>query len=366
MTIIQVVQHLSPGGIEVMAMELKKHLKNVHNDRVLIVSLEGDKKELVSKWPTLKNITDDIIFMNKRQGLSILLVFKLMLLFIKHNASVIHTHHIGPLIYAGLAARLSGILTLIHTEHDAWHLKNKKRRRIQKLMILLVRPKLVADADAVAKELKKYMGDINVNVIKNGIDTDYFSIGCKTNARIVNGLPNNTFLIGSSGRLEKVKGHEFLLRAVATLDDNVHVALAGDGSLKEPLKILAKSLGIEHRVHFLGHVENMPVFYQALDVFCLPSLNEGMPLAPLEAQACGIPAVVSNVGATGETLYREHSALVAPGDSEDLASALKILLIKKSESSPREFVKENANVVSMAKHYSCFYRNQGVYKGEIG
>jgi len=365
MTIIQVVQHLSPGGIEVMAMELKKHLKNTDNDRVLIVSLEGDKKEFINKWPKLKNIADDIIFMNKQQGLSFVLVVKLIVLFLKHKADVIHTHHIGPLIYAGLAARFSGVLTLIHTEHDAWHLQNKKRRRIQKLIISLVRPKLVADADAVAKELKTHMGNINVDVIKNGIDTSYFSIGCKSSARIINGLPTNKFLIGSCGRLEKVKGHEFLLRAVAKLNDNVHVALAGDGSLRDQLKNVTKSLGIENRVHFLGHVENMPVFYQALDVFCLPSLNEGMPLAPLEAQACGIPAVVSNVGATGETLYRENSGLVAPGDSENLASALKALLIEKSGSNPREFVKENGNVVSMAKHYSRFYRKQGAYKGEV-
>jgi len=71
------------------------------------------------------------------------------------KANVVHTHHIGPLLYAGIAARLSGVKHLIHTEHDAWHLNNSRRCKLQRWAIRLTRPQLIADANSVAVSVKK-------------------------------------------------------------------------------------------------------------------------------------------------------------------------------------------------------------------
>ncbi|MBZ4288949.1 hypothetical protein LAN16_24115, partial [Mycobacterium tuberculosis] len=67
---------------------------------------------------------------------------------------VVHTHHIGPLLYAGYAARLTGVQTRIHTEHDAWHLQDDKRRHLQALALKAVQPTLVADATRVYNQLR--------------------------------------------------------------------------------------------------------------------------------------------------------------------------------------------------------------------
>ena len=97
------------------------------------------------------------------------------------------------------------------------------------------------------------------------------------------------------------------------------------------------------------------MFYQSLDVFCLPSLKEGMPLAPLEAQACGIPAVVTNTGAAWETLFSDNGGLAEPGNSQDLARLLKKLLIEKSGPNPRPFVEESGNILAMSQAYAHLY-----------
>lgn len=349
-TVIQVVQHLSPGGIEVMALELKRI--NQKYSRIIIVSLEGEHSEAIAKWPRLNTMSDELIFMNKQPGIDIHLIPKLIHLFKNENVTAVHTHHIGPLLYGGIAARLAGIKHRIHTEHDTWHLEDKKRRFVQKIALLMSRPKLTADAELVANSMRAHLNRNDIQVIKNGIDVDTFVPGNKYHARDKMMLPLNNIIIGSCGRLEKVKGHSVLIDAISYLHKNIHLVIAGDGSLKNELTAYAKEIGVSQRVHFIGHTDDMKTFYQALDVFCLPSYLEGMPLAPLEAQACGIPAVITDTGGAAEALCGDIGQLVTPGDSKALSVALSKVLLRKKRLSPRRFVEANGNAQKMAEAYA--------------
>jgi len=350
-TIIQVVQHLTPGGIEVMAIELKKC--NDESARMLIVSLEGTKEDAIERWPRLKPYAKDLFFLDKKPGLDLSLPFKLMRIFIDNDVEVAHTHHIGPLIYGGLAARLASLPKLIHTEHDAWHLQDSKRRRVEKLAIFLTRPQLVADATIVAQGMEEHLNKKDIHVVKNGINVEQFCPGDPVVARYALDLPKNAKIIGSSGRLESVKGHRKLIEAMRFFaDTNIHLAIAGQGSLDVELKELTRSLSLENRVHFLGQVDNMTQFYRAIDVFCLPSLREGMPLAPLEAQACGVPAVITDTGGARETLCKKAGYLVPPGNSHALYSAIARVLNRAMYIDPRPFVEQFGNISSMAKSYA--------------
>lgn len=352
-TVIQVVQHLTPGGIEVMALELKKTIPP--ETRVLIVSLEGNAKRMIGAWPRLDPISNDIIFMDKKPGFDLKLLIRLTKLFRERDVIAVHTHHIGPLIYGGIAARLAGISHLVHTEHDAWHLENKKRRRLQRAVLALTRPKLIADSALVAKSMKSHLEKNDISVIRNGIDVELFYPGECKSARKTLGLRDDVIWVGCSGRLEPVKGHSTLIEAMALLPENVHLALAGNGSQMQTLHNLVRKLKISDRVHFLGHLDDMPTFYQSLDVFCLPSLQEGMPLAPLEAQACGIPAVVSDTGGTREAICEKTGQLVVPGDSKNLAKGLARILFKDIHASPRKFVESSANLEHMVQAYAKHY-----------
>ena len=164
-------------------------------------------------------------------------------------------------------------------------------------------------------------------------------------------LPKD-LLLTFKEELEKVKGHSVLIDAISYLHKNIHLVIAGDGSLKNELTAYAKEIGVSQRVHFIGHTDDMKTFYQALDVFCLPSYLEGMPLAPLEAQACGIPAVITDTGGAAEALCGDIGQLVTPGDSKALSVALSKVLLRKERLSPRRFVEANGNAQKMAEAYA--------------
>jgi len=349
-TVIQLVQHLRPGGIETMALDLASFASS--SDTTYIVSLEGEHDSALAAWPRLAAHAERLYFMHKRAGWQPALIRRLRGLFQHLQADAVHTHHIGPLLYGGLAARLAGIRHLTHTEHDAWHLDAPRRRWLQRAAIALTRPTLVADANSVAAAMHRHLGRRDIRVVRNGIDTARFKPGNARLARQWLGLPTGVPLVGCAGRLEQVKGQQVLIEALAMLPPDTHLALAGSGGNEAQLRALTRHHGIDQRVHFLGRIDDMPTFYQALDLFCLPSLNEGFPLSPLEAQACQIPAVVSDVGGARETLCPASGRLVPPGDAGRLAESLQQMLRSQRHFQPRDFVREQCDVRQMADAYA--------------
>ena len=354
--IIHVVQHLAPGGLETLTLDLLRLAKPV--DQVLIVSLEGTKKESIDNWPRLQPYERQIVFMDKAPGVQVNIISKLITAFKAIRPDVVHTHHIGPLLYAGCAARVSCVPTRIHTEHDAWHLQNNKRRRLQALALKAAKPTLVADATCVYKQLRSAFTYSNIITIKNGVDCDKFKPTSKSYARNQLNLPLDKKIIGCAGRMEHVKGQDQLIKALALLPKNMVVAFAGDGSKRKELQQLANHLNLTDRIVFLGLVEDMTTFYGALDTFCLPSRHEGLPLSTLEAQACNIPTVAMDVGAVDETLCPVSGTLVKRGSITGLAHALlehqggRFL-------SPRPYILNNFDIVKMVASYDDI--SEGVY-----
>lgn len=356
-TVMQVVQHLRPGGIETLCLDLAFFATPKEN--MLIVSLEGDLESALKVWPRLRAFKSQLIFLRKAPGVRINIIKQLMQCIKKHKVQAVHTHHIGPLIYAGMAARLMGVKHIIHTEHDAWHLSDQKRRILQKIVLMVVRPTLVADTQSVADNMRHYLlykGPISV--IQNGINCELFKPGNRSIARekiFINSefpLADNITLIGCSGRLETVKGQDVLITALSLLPSTVHLAIAGSGSTELALRELSQQLQLTERIHFLGHIDDMPIFYQALDLFCLPSLNEGFPLAPLEAQSCNIVSLVADVGGAKETLCPKTGRSVPANNACEMAYVLSEMLDKQNQTLPRTHVKKNADVRVMVQAYA--------------
>jgi len=356
--IIHVVQHLAPGGLETLTLDLLRLAKP--HDTVLIFSLEGTREDAIKNWPKLETYSNNIVFLEKAQGVQPAIVATLVKAFIGMKPDVVHTHHIGPLLYAGSAARIAGVPHRIHTEHDAWHLNNAKRRRLQNFALKAAQPMLVADASKVYHQLKGMFSHQDITTIKNGIDCEKFQIGSKQKARTLFGLPQNTTLIGCAGRLETVKGQDQLIKALALLSSDISLAIAGDGTERQALAALTEQLGLTDRVIFLGLVDNMPAFYQSLDLFCLPSRHEGLPLSTLEAQACGIPTVATDVGATDETLCPATGSLVVRHTITALARELhNATQHLNSATSPRDYILSNFDIRKMVNAYDAL--SDGAY-----
>ncbi len=350
--VVHVVQHLSPGGIECLALELQRIMSP--GLRVSIISLEGEADTSLQAWPKLKNTCGDLVFMNKSDGLSPGLIAKLYRWMRKENVDLVHTHHIGPLIYGGCAARLAGA-KVVHTEHDAWHLSCPKRARVQRTILRLIRPHVIADAHLVADAFEAAVQRAPDSVIHNGVDCDRFKPGDKHVARRALGLSHTGPLIGCAARLEPVKGVDRLIKAMGLLNTNIHLAIAGDGSEAETLRTLAETEEVADRVHFLGSLDSMTRFYQAIDVFALTSRHEGLPLSPLEAQSCGVPVVASRVGGMAEALCPTTGQLVSGDDQAELSAALLNALGRPKTVTPRQFVTERVSIANMISRYRDVY-----------
>lgn len=358
--VVHIVQRLAPGGLETLTLDLLRFANP--NDHVLIISLEGTKQESLQNWPRLQHYSDQLVFLDKVPGITLHTILTLIKIFKSIKPDVVHTHHIGPLLYGNIAARLSSVPSRIHTEHDVWHLNSKKHVILQKLALIAAKPILVADAIRVSQQLKMHFNYEKTVTIKNGIDCQKFRPASKLNARKALSLPFHKTVIGSAGRLETVKGHDLIIKALTFLPKHVSLAIAGDGSQKERLMALARKLGVEQRVIFLGLVEDMPQFYQSLDLFCLPSRYEGFPLSPLEAQACNIPTIVTDVGSASETLCHDSGYLAKANDIPSLAHVLLRAVseinndvigveFKPQVSFPRTFVLNNNEVRHMVRAY---------------
>lgn len=165
-------------------------------------------------------------------------------------------------------------------------------------------------------------------VIHSGVD---FSPPARPMTKTDLGLPADCVAAGTIARLEPVKGVEHLLRAAAYLKDSVpalRLVIIGGGSLEGQLRGLAAELGIADRTVFTGFRQDAAALLGALDIYVQPSLNEAMGRAPLEAQALGIPAIVTDVCGLPDVIVPEKTGLlVKPGAAGPLASALKVLAV---------------------------------------
>lgn len=344
-TVVHVVQHLRPGGIESLVLGMLTALPDV---RQIAVSLEGTAERALADWPQLRPLADRLHFLGKPPGLVPGLVPRLVRLFRAEGVGVVQTHHEGPLIYGGLAARLVAA-RLVHVEHDAWHMADPRDARRTARAMRLLRPVPVAVSQAVAEAAQAALGR-RFATVANAVDTTRFAPGDRHAARAALGLPAGGRLIVAAARLEPVKGIDLLIGAMARLPGDVHLAIAGDGSDRPGLEALALSL-VPGRVTFLGRFDDMPALYRAGDVFALPSRHEGLPLALLEAQAAGCPAVAADVGAVASALDPATGLLVPPGSPDDLARALATRLAAPLPETPRAHVVARFSYPAMLAAY---------------
>nr|WP_086940420.1 glycosyltransferase [Thaumasiovibrio occultus] len=350
--IVQIVQHLRPGGIEHLCLNMVKHA----TVPMVIISLEGTSRAAIKAWPQLKPFAAELIFLDKQPGFDLDCVKRLRQTLNTIKPAAVHTHHIGPLLYAKLALLAKWRIAHVHTEHDAWHLQDKKQRWITRALLASRRTALVADAQAVADEVSAQLRLRCSHVILNGVDTEHFCLGDQHQARQQLGLPTHTPLIGFAGRLEAEKSADDLITALQTLPPNVHLAIAGDGSMANAWRALCTQYQLTDRVHWLGYVTDMRTFYQAIDLFCLPSSKEGLPLALLEAQACGCSVVASDVGAVSELINPEWGELFRAGDQSQLIERLSKTLAQNAASrqkSNRQYIVQRADIRQTVAAYQA-------------
>ncbi len=137
--------------------------------------------------------------------------------------------------------------------------------------------------------------------------------------------PDGQLVVGSVGRLDRMKAHDVLLRALAQVD-GVRVIVLGEGEQRPALLQLAADLGVSNRLDMPGWVDNPRAYLPEFDVMALPSRSEGFPLAIVEAMLAARPVVATRVGSVGDAVIDgETGLLVEKEDADGLATALRRL-----------------------------------------
>ncbi|MBR5309849.1 MAG: glycosyltransferase family 4 protein [Oscillospiraceae bacterium] len=139
----------------------------------------------------------------------------------------------------------------------------------------------------------------------------------KSDKRRETGVPEDAILLLSVGELNENKNHQVVIKALTQIDNkNIHYAIAGIGDKKEYLLNLAKELGLSDRVHLLGYRNDVAELYKAADIFCFPSIREGLGLAAVEAMACGLPVVAADNRGTRSFIEDETNGFICKYDDE--------------------------------------------------
>jgi glycosyltransferase involved in cell wall biosynthesis len=321
--VAHVVQRLAVGGVETFALDFLRHAPAT----TVVYSLEGRLPDLIRDWSALARLEPHLRAFGGGGGVSPKLVLQLARALRRDAIDAVVLHHVGPLLYGGLAARLALAKRIIHVEHDAWHYQHYPRHAaITRWCERVVRPMHVAVSYEVAAGGSAAVPGLSYDVIAPGIDVGRFVPGDRRAARDRLGLPQSATLVGTVGRLVALKRQDLMIRALPQLDAGTHVVLAGSGPERAALEGLAAQLGLLHRVHFLGQRSDLPDVLAALDVFCLPSAMEGLPRALLEAQAVGLRVVASDVGDIARALYHPTGRLVPANDLAALVQGLQDVL----------------------------------------
>ena len=163
-----------------------------------------------------------------------------------------------------------------------------------------------------------------------GIDLDKFQKKEPTRQEIRNklGIPESKIILMSVGELTKRKNHMVMIEALARLKEyDILYVICGDGPLKAQLRAKAEELGVRDRLKLLGFRKDIAELHKAADIFVFPSLQEGLPVALMEAMASGLPIVASKIRGNEDLISNNQGGyLVSPTDSEQVAKAIEKMI----------------------------------------
>jgi glycosyltransferase involved in cell wall biosynthesis len=279
------------------------------------------------------------------------------------RTQIVHTHLIHGDLYGTLAARRAGV-TVVQTRHN----DDAFRRRWPVKLLTRALAGQAQTVIAISNGLAAFVRDVEgvpaskVVAIHYGLDPASVAGKARPGAlRAELGLSERAPLVGAVGRLTAQKGFRFLLEALARMDSDAHLAIAGEGELRATLKAQAVELGLRDRVHFLGWRSDTPTVMADLDVLAVPSLWEGFGLVTLEAMAMRKPIVASNVSALPEIVADgENGWLVPPADPAALAAALAKVLADPTRARAlgacgRARLEKEFTVQRMARRHAIVY-----------
>ena len=239
------------------------------------------------------------------------------------GVTAIHAHEFAMNVRGAMLGKWYGI-PVVATVHGKGYFGDKWARR-QAYRITSRLANFIAVSEDIRKCLIQQCGmnHHRISVISNGVDIELFRFNEEKRRvfRAQSGVGDNQLLLGTVGSYYPVKGHQYLIdvmKRLVAIECNVKLVMAGQGPLADELRKQVDEMGLGDYVQVVGYVEDTPGFLSALDIFVMPSLSEGLPLALLEAAANGRCIVASNVGGIPEIIINHRNGVLVPAGNVEI------------------------------------------------
>ena len=353
MKILQVIPSFCFGGAETMCENLTYALTALGH-QVCVVSLYNEHTPISQR---MEKAGIRFYYLDKKLGLDISMVPKLVKIMKDEKPDVVHTH-LDVIKYAVAAAKLAGIKKCVHTVHNVAHKEAEGLARIVNRIYFNCGWAIpVALSPEVRQTISEVYGlpEAKIPVAYNGIDLSK----CKPKKKYQ--IAGEAILL-HVGRFNEQKNHRGLMRAFQLVLEEVsdcRLILLGDGELKSEIEEFARELDVIERVDFLGNQADVYPFLQHADIFLLPSVYEGMPMSIIEAMGSALPIVATPVGGVPDMLTNGVSGLLTDLAPERIRDGILELL---RDASLREKLGRTAREDSvrfsaeyMAKEYCNVY-----------
>jgi len=354
MSVLQLIDDASLGGGQMHVLLLCKYL---HRENIEVAIATEATGWLVDQAQILDIATYAIAISNKITWQSFQNIYQLLK---SQKFDVIHTHG-GTAGFWGrlVAASLQNKPKIIHTYHGLHYLNTAQTKSPQQKIKTAIFQKIdqlllqitdqiicVCRSDYEKAIAAKVASPSKTSIVYNGIEIDRFSHPLnKETARKKFDIAPTDFIFGNVGRLHEQKGHKYLLQAFANVADRSRLVIIGDGDLKDELIQLADNLQISDRVLFLGARSDVHEFLSAIDVFVMPSLWEGQPIALLEALAIGKPCIATSVDGIPEVITNGvNGYLVKPKDIAGLTQSMSEVI--DNPDCLKKFAKAGVNTIT--------------------
>ena len=368
--IAHVIYHFGMGGLENGLVNIINRLpEDKYRHAVICMTGHDHFTERLNK-PV------DIYDMNKQPGKDLMVYYRLWKIFRQIKPDIVHTRNLSAL-EAQLPAFLAGVPVRIHGEHgrDVHDLDghNKRYQKLRKLFSCIVDHYI-----PLSQDLKNYLtqkvgiNKAKITTICNGVDISKFNIDNNINVNHLD-IPDgfikpDTIIIGTVGRLEKVKDQMNLLKAFVLLvkqtegiNTDIKLIMVGDGSQRAALeKIIAKE-NLQEKVWLTGARNDVAALMHIMSIFVLPSLAEGISNTILEAMACGLPVIATDVGGNSELVDNKQTGWIVPR-SDPVAIKEKCLqyikqpeLLEQHSRLSRQRIEQLFSIDTMVNNYNNVY-----------
>lgn len=350
--VLHILARTPVGGVGSFLMNTENTISNNFKFDYLILEDVANSQFI----PSVKNNGGRVYLIDEKLSLMnyVKIKNKIKELLKKTNYRIVHLHSANiAMIVLPLCKKYNIPIRILHS-HSTKYSDNfikSIRNYIIELPMFNYTTHLLACSETSGQFLFK---NRNYEVIYNGIDTNKFNYNPKSKK-------NDKLIIGHVGNFVPVKNHDYLIQIFNELcksDNRYELWLFGDGPTRKNIEMKVKKLRLDNKVKFFGRVPDMQKYYNEMDLFLLPSLYEGFPVAAMEAQAHGLPVIASKNVTKEINFYGDDIFLsIKDNDIKFWVNAIKNIKISNKKKKAIAFKNSKFNIKNTTQNLEQFYNN---------